>query len=72
MKKHDFMVKYNYWLKRYYKAVDYFNDLSVDDNEKLKYLDTFNTVVEEVSMLIKEFQPLFGREMTYKEIEEGF
>ena len=72
MEKHDFMIKYNYWLKRYYKACDYFNDLSKDDNEKLKHLDMFNTVVKNLSMAQKEYKRLFGRDMTCKEIEEGF
>ena len=62
--------KYNYWLGRYLKAEEFIN--SSEPEEVDKYLGLFHQIVRELSLLIQEFRKATGKEMTKKEMYEGF
>ena len=62
--------KYNYWLGRYLKAEEFIN--SREPEEVDKYLGLFHQIVRELSLLIQEFRKATGKEMTKKEMYEGF
>ena len=62
--------KYNYWLGRYLKAEEFIT--SSEPEEVDKYLGLFHQIVRELSLLIQEFRKATGKEMTKKEMYEGF
>lgn len=62
--------KYNYWLGRYLKAEEFIN--SSEPEEVDKHLELFHQIVRELSLLIQEFRKATGKEMTKKEMYEGF
>lgn len=63
-------LDYNYWLKRYEKAEEYFKTATIEQIEK--NLELFNEVVRELSRLLTKYKVLTGREMTPLEEFEGF
>ena len=68
----EFKDVYNGYLKRYKKAEIFFNADNVTTERKLKFLNNFNEVVQALSLLMLEFKARYGRDMTDKEINEGF
>lgn len=68
----EFKIHYNKTLARYKKAEKFFNNDKISFEQKERFFEEFNKVVKTLSMLMKEFAIHYGREMTDKEINEGF
>ena len=64
--------QYNNALARYKKAEKFFNAENVPLEQKERFFNEFNKVVRALSLMMKDFKTLYGREMTDKEINEGF
>ena len=55
--------EYEQLLKRLQKAEQFFLDLSIDDDKKLKFVDEFNKLQKEIVMKQREFKKLYGRKI---------
>ena len=52
--------KYEQLLKRLQKAEQFFLDLSIDDDKKLKFVDEFNKIQKEIAIMQREFKNKYG------------
>ena len=52
--------EYEQLLKRLQKAEQFFLDLSVDDDKKLKFVDEFNKIQKEIAIMQREFKNKYG------------
>ena len=55
--------EYDQLLKRLQKAEQFFLDLSIDDNKKLKFVNEFNKLQKEIVMKQREFKKLYGEDI---------
>ena len=55
--------EYEQLLKRLQKAEQFFLDLSIDDNKKLKFVNEFNKLQKEIVMKQREFKKLYGEDI---------
>ena len=55
--------EYEQLLKRLQKAEQFFLDLSIDDDKKLKFVDEFNKLQKEIVMKQREFKKLYGKDI---------
>ena len=55
--------EYEQLLKRLQKAEQFFLDLSIDDDKKLKFVDEFNKLQKEIVMKQREFKKLYGEDI---------
>lgn len=65
-----FIMRYNHWIKRENKAVEFFgaNPEKVTD----KLVQEYYKIVQELSKMIQEYRERTGEEMNHQEILEGF
>ena len=52
--------EYEQLLKRLQKAEQFFLDLSIDDDKKLKFVDEFNKIQKEIAIMQREFKNKYG------------
>lgn len=66
--------KYTYWISRYNKGLDFFNNTLLENYEKPieYYTDWFNDIVKRCSNLLNKIEKHLGRELTEKEKWQGF
>lgn len=63
-------IKYNNLLLRQKKAENFINNAT---EEQLKvWLPTYQSIVKELGTLVLEYKKITGKDMTLKEILEGF
>ena len=55
--------EYEQLLKRLQKAEQFFFDLSIDDDKKLKFVNEFNKLQKEIVMKEREFKKLYGEDI---------
>ena len=55
--------EYEQLLKRLQKAEQFFLDLSIDDDKKLKFVNEFNKLQKEIVMKEREFKKLYGEDI---------
>ena len=55
--------EYEQLLKRLQKAEQFFLDLSIDDDKKLKFVSEFNKLQKEIVMKQREFKKLYGEDI---------
>lgn len=55
--------EYEQLLKRLQKAEQFFLDLSIDDDKKLKFVSEFNKIQKEIVMKQREFKKLYGEDI---------
>ena len=55
--------EYEQLLKRLQKAEQFFLDLSIDDDKKLKFVDEFNKLQKEIVMKERKFKKLYGKDI---------
>ena len=55
--------EYEQLLKRLQKAEQFFLDLSIDDDKKLKFVNEFNKIQKEIVMKQREFKKLYGKDI---------
>ena len=55
--------EYEQLLKRLQKAEQFFFDLSIDDDKKLKFVSEFNKLQKEIVMKQREFKKLYGEDI---------
>ena len=55
--------EYEQLLKRLQKAEQFFLDLSIDDDKKLKFVNEFNKIQKEIVMKQREFKKLYGEDI---------
>ena len=55
--------EYEQLLKRLQKAEQFFLDLSIDDDKKIKFVDEFNKIQKEIVMKQREFKKLYGEDI---------
>ena len=55
--------EYEQLLKRLQKAEQFFFDLSIDDDKKLKFVNEFNKLQKEIVMKQREFKKLYGEDI---------
>lgn len=55
--------EYEQLLKRLQKAEQFFLDLSIDDDKKLKFVNEFNKLQKEIVMKQREFKKLYGEDI---------
>lgn len=65
-----FKIEYNYWLKRRLDAESYFENNP--DKLNYKYMEEFHKITKKLSLLIKEYYNITGKNMTDREVFEGF
>lgn len=64
--------KYNEILATEKKAEAFFDNPNKSMAEKEKWLPKFNQIIVELSLMMKQYRELTGKEMTSKEVLEGF
>ena len=52
--------EYEQLLKRLQKAEQFFLDLSIDDDKKLKFVNEFNKIQKEIAIMQREFKNKYG------------
>ena len=52
--------EYKQLLKRLQKAEQFFLDLSIDDDKKLKFVSEFNKIQKEIAIMQREFKNKYG------------
>ena len=52
--------EYEQLLKRLQKAEQFFLDLSIDDDKKIKFVDEFNKIQKEIAIMQREFKNKYG------------
>ena len=55
--------EYEQLLKRLQKAEQFFLDLSIDDDKKLKFVSEFNKIQKEIVMKERKFKKLYGKDI---------
>ena len=55
--------EYEQLLKRLQKAEQFFLDLSIDDDKKLKFVSEFNKLQKEIVMKQRAFKKLYGEDI---------
>ena len=55
--------EYEQLLKRLQKAEQFFLDLSIDDDKKLKFVDEFNKIQKEIAIMQREYKNKYGIEL---------
>ena len=55
--------EYEQLLKRLQKAEQFFLDLSIDDDKKLKFVNEFNKLQKEIVIKQREFKKLYGEDI---------
>ena len=55
--------EYEQLLKRLQKAEQFFLDLSIDDDKKLKFVNEFNKIQKEIVMKQRKFKKLYGEDI---------
>ena len=55
--------EYEQLLKRLQKAEQFFLDLSIDDDKKLKFVDEFNKLQKEIVMKERKFKKIYGKDI---------
>ena len=55
--------EYEQLLKRLQKAEQFFLDLSIDDDKKLKFVNEFNKLQKEIVMKERKFKKLYGKDI---------
>ena len=55
--------EYEQLLKRLQKAEQFFLDLSIDNDKKLKFVNEFNKLQKEIVMKQREFKKLYGEDI---------
>ena len=55
--------EYEQLLKRLQKAEQFFFDLSIDDDKKLKFVNEFNKLQKEIVMKERKFKKLYGKDI---------
>ena len=55
--------EYERLLKRLQKAEQFFFDLSIDDDKKLKFVNEFNKLQKEIVMKERKFKKLYGKDI---------
>ena len=55
--------EYERLLKRLQKAEQFFLDLSIDDDKKLKFVDEFNKLQKEIVMKERKFKKIYGKDI---------
>ena len=55
--------EYEQLLKRLQKAEQFFLDLSIDDDKKIKFVDEFNKIQKEIAIMQREYKSKYGIEL---------
>ena len=55
--------EYEQLLKRLQKAEQFFLDLSIDDDKKIKFVDEFNKIQKEIAIMQREYKNKHGIEL---------
>ena len=55
--------EYEQLLKRLQKAEQFFFDLSIDDDKKLKFVNEFNKLQKEIVMKERKFKKIYGKDI---------
>ena len=55
--------EYEQLLKRLQKAEQFFLDLSIDDDKKIKFVDEFNKIQKEIAIMQREYKNKYGIEL---------
>ena len=55
--------EYEQLLKRLQKAEQFFLDLSIDNDKKLKFVNEFNKLQKEIVMKERKFKKLYGKDI---------
>lgn len=63
----ELKLEYNKSLKRYYKAMEYFDRKDISQEEKEKYLPNFQEILNKLNYLLSKLEVY-----TNQEVMEGF